>query len=89
MVAVDAIKAVTAEGAKVYALGTQICRGKRANFRQTPTVRNAKATGIVLFEGSSGKRIAKFAIFRLPVITYSMPIPMTIKVAPTLPIIKY
>ena len=69
LVAVDAMNAVTAEGAKAYAFGSHRWSGKSASLRQNPTPRNPYATFTVRESHTSGSSTARSAMFSEPVIT--------------------
>ena len=53
------------------------------------TGRKVNATGIVRLSATAGSRSARSAMLSVPVITYISPIPMTMKVAPVAPMMRY
>lgn len=73
----------------MYAFGSHKCSGNNASFSVMPTVRKVNATGIVRLLATSGMRSARSAMLSVPVITYNRPIPITMNVAPKLPMIRY
>ena len=48
-----------------------------ASLRPMPTTMKASAARTVLVPATAGSRAAKSAMFSVPVIMYSMPMPMT------------
>ncbi len=68
LVEVAAISAVTAEGAYAYAFGSHRCSGNSAIFRHRPATMNATAVCTVRVSATAGRRSARSAMFRVPVI---------------------
>ncbi len=74
--------------AKAAASSEVTRQGNSASLSEMPTVRKASAANTGRVFSISGRRCARSLRFNVPVIAHNRPMPITIKVAPTVPMIN-